>query len=795
MLEATGPLMTESEIMQENSPRETINWAIGVVRRQFAVIALIAVVGTSLGALYAFMAPPTYTAESTIAIDPRRVQLFPNATFSEGKIDSPALESEIELVKSEPVALSVIENLGLAKDPEFLRPQGIFGVLRGFASHFFSSSKPTVLSESEATRAALEVLSKNLTVNRVGFSYYLSLQYRSGNPNRAAQIANAIAAAYIAEQLEGKYDSTRRATQWLQGRLAELNQKQALAERAVLDFKKQNNVITADGKLVNEQLIAELNSQLAVAHKRISEAKARLERIDAVIRDDSSDTKTGPTVADTLNNPIIQQLRAKYLDLVNREENYARKYGANHLAVVNLRDQIRDLRGSILEEMRRLRESYLSNYEIAKQEEQELEKRLAEVVSRSQPINQAQVPLRELESSAQNYRTTYDNFRQRYTESLQQQSFPISDARILTSASPPSSKSSPKSALVLVLGVAGGLAFGVAVGVFRELMNGSFCTKAQVESALQTACISVVPIAENGQRQTLRNARLAAPDQGLGDGSSSRAISRDQDLIWSALDSPFSRFAEALRSIKVAIDQNSGAASSSRKAVSKDGKPLYGAAKASSIAKREREREACAIVGFTSSLPNEGKSTIAASLAVLMAQAGARVILVDCDLRNPSLSRKLAPKAEHGVLDVIAGRVPLEDAVWKEVSTNLTFLPVATKTRIEQSSEILAAAGTEGLFEDLQSNHDYVIVDLSPLVPVVDTRATTRFVDWYVCVIAWGCTTIGAVKYAFQDAPNVYENLLGVVLNKANIDRLSTYEPVGRNYYRNKYYAQYGMTE
>ena len=302
-------------------------------------------------------------------------------------------------------------------------------------------------------------------------------------------------------------------------------------------------------------------------------------------------------------------------------------------------------------------------------------------------------------------------------------------------------------------------------------MNGSFCTKAQVESALQTACISVVPIVDDGKRQTLRDAPRAARDQGLGDGSSSRTIVRDQDVIWTALNSPFSRFAEALRSIKLAIDQNSGAASAMR------------------------EREACAIVGFTSSLPHEGKSTIAASLAVLMAQAGARVILVDCDLRNPSLSRKFAPKAEHGVLDVIAGRVPLEDAVWKEVSINLTFLPVATKTRIEHSSEILAAAGTKRLFEDLQSNHDYVIVDLSPLMPVVDTRATTRFVGSYVCVTEWGATKIGAVKYAFKDAPNVYENLLGVVLNKANIDRLSTYDPVGQNYYRNKYYTQYGMTD
>jgi len=163
MLQATSPLTTESEIVQENAPRESVNRAIGIVRRQFAALALIAVAATSLGALYAFMAPPNYTAESTIVIDPRRVQLFPQATFSEGQIDQPALESEIELVKSEPVALSVIKDLGLAKDPEFLRPQDVFGVVLGFASHFFSASKPNKpLSESEATRAALGVWRKLL---------------------------------------------------------------------------------------------------------------------------------------------------------------------------------------------------------------------------------------------------------------------------------------------------------------------------------------------------------------------------------------------------------------------------------------------------------------------------------------------------------------------------------------------------------------------------------------------------------------------------------------------------------
>src|SRR5262249_1935029 len=159
------------------------------------------------------------------------------------------------------------------------------------------------------------------------------------------------------------------------------------------------------------------------------------------------------------------------------------------------------------------------DYEIAKQEEQDLEKRLADAISRSQPINQAQVPLRDLESSAQTQRAIYDNFVQRYAESLQQQSFPISDARILTSASPPSSKSGPKTALILVMAAAGGLVLGVAVGTLRDSMNGSFCSRDQVESALQLACLSIVPSVKGAKHQTLKDARRPAPDSELGDGS------------------------------------------------------------------------------------------------------------------------------------------------------------------------------------------------------------------------------------------------------------------------------------
>jgi succinoglycan biosynthesis transport protein ExoP len=471
------------------------------------------------------------------------------------------------------------------------------------------------------------------------------------------------------------------------------------------------------------------------------------------------------TVADTLSNPIITQLRTRYLELVNREANWSRKYGADHLAVVNLRSQINDMRRSILEESKRLRETYLSNYEIARQQERDLEKRLADAISQSRTDNKAQVALRGLESSAQSLRTMHDIFLQRYTESLQQQSFPMSEVRIFSPASLLLISSNRKIAQILLMATAGGFAFGVAVGMFRELMNRALYTRDQVESELQTDCISIVPLVASDKKPAVSRStnRMLSCDQDLGDFKSQRFIPRNSEVFWTVLDSPFSRFAEAIRSIKLAIDLKRGASNTGE------------------------------VIGFTSSLPTEGKSTIASSVAILMAETGARVILVDCDLRNPTLSRRLTRSAEHGILDVIAGKVPLDDVVWTDRSTNLRFVPAGVQTHFMHSSEVLAANATKELFENLRSMYDYILVDMSPLMPIVDARATSGFVDCYVCVVEWGHTKIDAVKYAFKDAQNLSENLLGVVLNKVDINRLGSHYPVGENYLRNQYYTQYGF--
>jgi succinoglycan biosynthesis transport protein ExoP len=232
------------------------------------------------------------------------------------------------------------------------------------------------------------------------------------------------------------------------------------------------------------------------------------------------------------------------------------------------------------------------------------------------------------------------------------------------------------------------------------------------------------------------------------------------------MDSSFSRFAESIRAIKVAADL----ARVSRPNTNK-------------------------VIAVTSALPNEGKSTVAAAFAQVIAQGGARVILVDGDLRNPSLSRHIAPNARAGLIEVISGKVRLEEALWTEPEINLKFLPAVLHTRLSNSGEILASPATKQLFDQLRGSYDHIIVDLPPLAPVVDVRATTELIDSYVFVIEWGRTKIDVVEHTLHTAPEVYDGLLGVVLNKADLNRLGRYDGLQGNYYYNRYYSRYGYTD
>ena len=263
------------------------------------------------------------------------------------------------------------------------------------------------------------------------------------------------------------------------------------------NLRQKNNIVSTGGTdkpLLGQQQVAELSSQLVIARASTAEARARLDRINSVLKADLPNASFGATVTDTLKSEVVSKLRSQYLELAAREADWSARYGHDHLAVVNLRNQMREIRNSIFDELKRLGETYKSDYEIAKQREEGVQKELAQAVSQSQETDAASVSLRELQSTAQTYKSLYDNFLQRYMESVQQQSFPITEARLISSASRPLQKSHPKTLLVLAIASLGGMVLGFGIGMLRDLSDRVFRTSEQVESLLQTDCIALVPL-------------------------------------------------------------------------------------------------------------------------------------------------------------------------------------------------------------------------------------------------------------------------------------------------------------
>ena len=322
----------------------------------------------------------------------------------------------------------------------------------------------------------------------------ININFSSRNPEQAAKIANAMIDAYIFDQLNAKFQANRSASGWLQERLEALRGQAAAAERAVIEFKAKNNIVAVSGTLMNEKQLGEMSGQLATARSRTADLKARLDRIEIVRRayqQDQPASAGDESISDELTNPIITRLRNQYLDLVNREADYSVRYGKDHTAVVNMRNQMREIRRSIGDELGRIGETYKSDYEIAKKRQDEAENALTALISQSQETNQAEVTLFALQSAAQSYRKIYDSFLQQYTQSVQQQSFPITEARAVSSASV--SKTSPRALQVWLVAIFAGGMLGVGFGILREIMDRGFRTREQVRSLLHTECLAMVP--------------------------------------------------------------------------------------------------------------------------------------------------------------------------------------------------------------------------------------------------------------------------------------------------------------
>ena len=757
------PVRMQSSGSSGDSKLTDFGTFVGMLRRRKLSIAIFMLVTVALSIAYSMTTRPLFTAETTVYIDLRNGQVLSDAQATlpatEVGLSTANVDSQVQIIKSEDVALKVIKQLGLQNQEEFLRPnsQIVALIQQGLASVrdalHMGTQLPDIVQDG-VPRFVVEDFSKRLVVKRVDETFVLSISFMSEDRQRSADIANAVANTYLNEQLDARFTSVKRASQWLEDRVSDLRKEVATADEAVQTFKRQHGIYgNASGQLISDEQLAALADRVAVAHQDTVARQAKYAQIQDVVK--SGDPNAA--VVDSLNSQVMSKLQDDYSTNVQQANDIAQRFGADHASVKQLEAARKGIRDAMLQELARISEVYRNDAEIAKRNEADLTASLTKAKSETDSGNTAQVTLRELERQASTYRNLYETFLDRYKGSVQQQSFPITDARVLTEATPPREKSSPKTLLNVILAVLGGGFLGAGFAFTRELNDKVFRTPAQVESILGVLCLGVVP------KLRATKAKAKKGTAALPANEAERPLKRELGLLRQAAREPLSRFAETLRSVRLTADLG-------------------------------RDNGAMRVIGVVSSVPGEGKSTIAMNLAELIASSGKRVLIIDADLRNPGLSNEVAPDRRAGLLEFLLGKVALADVVYTNSSGTLGFVP-ACQGQASHTSELLGSTRMEELLADARNVYDYVIVDLPPLAPVVDARAIAGAIDGFVFVVEWGQTSFATATHALHETPIVNTKVIGCVLNKTDLKdlRIQSMSRGSNQYYSYNKFGAYGQ--
>ena len=697
-------------------------------RRQWKVIAASVAAILFLAVIYLAFATKYYTGTSNVLIDTR---IFGTSAPKDEQADlvvsSTALDSQVEIINSQKVALTVINNLDLLNDPEFVRPSLFAKILS-----LIGLSKQRSPEEEQAVKEARAVdrFADRLTVTRTNKTFVLEIDFEAQDPKKAANIANAIATAYVSDEVDSKQEAATRASTWLRERIVELKQKSAEADLVVQQYRESNALVTAGGRLINDQQLSELNSQVSDARGDLARAQIKYDHIQAII----ANKEVSATVSEELSSPVITNLRTLYFQVAKRKNDLAARVGPNHDQVLNAERQMRNYETQIFEELGRIAKSYRSDLEVARGREQSLSKNLASLVGSSANDNRTAVDLRQHQQSAEAYQILYEKSLQRYEELLHQQTFNMTETRVIAQARPPISPSVPNLILVLAIGLFGCITVGAGAAMYREYRDRTFRRADQIQFELDLDFLGVLP---------LQTADVIDKYTG------SRAP-KNPDIfpnipanfkICAAY--PFSRFADTMGAIKVAIDSRRDAETSK--------------------VKRHRSK----VIGVVSTVQGEGKTVTSANLALFCASTGAKTLLIDADLRRCDLSTKLAPGALSSIAAVVRSDVDIAETL-KRLSEHLWFLPAGKAYETVNSSELVRSDGMKRLLVTGADLFDYIIIDLPPLLSMVDGRAIEPLVTQFLYIVEWGTVSRRVVRETLSQNRTVHKKCLGVVLNKVD---------------------------
>lgn len=718
---------------------------IGLVYRRFWLILSGFVVVAGLVAYMTFTQTPTYRATSTIQLDTTQMNVIDlGAMFSGFGPTTAAIDTEVLVLGSKSLLGRVAERQRLIEDPEFnwtLAPRkkslrshvktAVVGLFGGNTSPKdpFAGMTPEE-KEAAIMEAVVETLAGKVSVSRIGTTYLINVSVVSPSPETAARLADEISEQYRVQQLEEKYEATRKATEWLQERVSGLREEVEEKERRVETFRAETGLLAAQGSTLTEQQIAFMTSQKGALQVDLDRARARYESMRRQI--DSGAGVEG--VSEVIASPLINDLKAQRASIMRRVAELETRVLDRHPELIAARNEVADIDRQINAEMNRIAGNLENELRVAQAQINSIQGEISRSTAQLRGNNINLVRLRELERDAETSRMLLEEFLARSKQTREQDALIQADASILARASVPNRPASPRVLLNLVIGCILGGIFGGGLALLAELFDNKISSTEEVERKLRTGSIGSVPL--------IRTAGF------LGIGQTSPA-----DFL---VENPLSAYAESIRYMRASI----------------------------AFSDLDSETKTVAI---TSSLPDEGKTSLTLSLGRMSAMSGSRTLVIDGDFRRRQLTEAAGLKPEIGFVEHLFGAGQLSDAIVKDRQTMLDILPLSYNGHTPH--DVFGTRAFDDLLARLRSMYDLILIDTGPLLLMAEARVVAGKADKTILVVRWRHSTRSAVRQSLSLLNTFKADVLGVTLNMVDLNRRRHHRDPGATYkaYR-KYY-------
>jgi uncharacterized protein involved in exopolysaccharide biosynthesis/Mrp family chromosome partitioning ATPase len=395
-----------------------------------------------------FLWPTRYSASAVVMLEPRKNNVTDlSAVLSQMPTDPASLQNQIQLLTSRELAARVIDTLNLVKDPEF-QPGGWFG-----------AGNP-----KRAQDAIIDKFLKRLTVDTIGLSTSLDIDFTARNPEKAARIANAVADAYVADQVNAKFEATTRTTQWLTDRIQRLATQVQASDAAVQRYKAQNNLNdTGDGNSIVDQQMGAISTQLVTARADLAQKQATYARVAQLVK-----SGRAADVSQVVASPLIAQLRAQETGLNQQEAELSTRYGPKHPKMIEIESQKKNLDARIAQEVRRVVETATNDVAVAGAQVASLEHSLDAAERNAANENMARVKLKSLEANAASTQSMYQAFVTRLRATQDSSVDQMPDARVISRAAIPEGPDGPRKIFVLAAAVPASLLLGWLAALMAE---------------------------------------------------------------------------------------------------------------------------------------------------------------------------------------------------------------------------------------------------------------------------------------------------------------------------------------